>query len=477
MSPLAAGVAHFLRRLSSQFQHHEIFVAMKRLVPFSFRAFSSSIHQHRWKHLVELARRPAAASPVAAKEALLFALSTHLDDQALPHAWNILHAHRDNPQTLRFLVHDVEGPVGLLHRFLNKSLPKGTHRSLQRYGRRSSSSPASLEPALKIHALTQSIYDNNDDFPDIQLDAAGLESQFGLWSHQIQYLAQHHHHNAPPDWGDLSTVEQGLQHMRAHLSPDSPARLHGIYLKALGQAQRADEAYEHLQLLKQQQPATTYSDENWANFYSSVLLACRGQRGGKHSPHAERVFAEIQHHRSLAVAYSPFLYNIYMNLWASAGDAPRTWQLLEQLRKASHDHDPVAPPNLLHYNVCLKACARSHRDGPRACDILRHMVARGLAPDRISYTSAMEAWIASEPDWSKVNDWLDEMEGSAPSLHPDTMLFRKLVVAATMRCGKEMEGQVRTKLCQILQEWLWRWKDRAQTHPKQVEPPKIQDYN
>lgn len=107
---------------------------------------------------------------------------------------------------------------------------------------------------------------------------------------------------------------------------------------------------------------------------------------GGHVQEADEAFAEMKH---AGLESSDRSYALLMDGYAESGDYDRTIALLDELKSSSSGSSDDTP-NLVHYNVALKACGKAHQLA-KAFELYEEMKTRKVRPDLVTYLTMMHA--------------------------------------------------------------------------------------
>lgn len=106
---------------------------------------------------------------------------------------------------------------------------------------------------------------------------------------------------------------------------------------------------------------------------------------GGHVQEADEAFAEM---KDAGLESSDRSYALLMDGYAESGDYDRTIALLDELKASLSGNDDT--PNLVHYNVALKACGKAHQLA-KAFELYEEMKSRKVRPDLVTYLTMMHA--------------------------------------------------------------------------------------
>jgi pentatricopeptide repeat protein len=422
-------------------------------------------------------------------------------------------------KTIPHIFYDMESPNGGLCRLIGQYLVESfqsTYAALEMHGSRSQRihfvSPEdrldALYQATEVVGFMERLH-RDPRFPRMIPDECSHTTLCNLWSKRAIFCSQTSHVDRPMldadkmslALGGATSARECIDNIKSLLkrlkendeTPDPTLRMYVILLTSLAHSQDVGTNQEALDVLLEVEE--THPEPLPIQMYAPVLLAFT--REATRDPASEAVvvnlFSRMQQSSNPAIVNDPIAYSILMNMYAKLGKPDDCERLLYEMEtRASTTSSVDKYPTLIHFNIAIHAWAKSLDDrAPRKVQDLigyMHETERmegrpSIAPDRISYTSAIEAVLQSgKRDAIKTAELL--LTKSEQSLDKriiaDQFVYDAILNTLSKRQMATKNQQDRENIARAMERFFFRMKKRwlsPSTPQLAMPPPDVRIYH
>ena len=401
-----------------------------------------------------------------------------------------------------------------------------------------------LYKASKVAKILQSLHEN-PAAPSFTPDFESSKVIMTLWNRRLKLLNELSSRNSKDvdivtnqDWqkddritfalGGAVTTTECLDQMRRLMTEDIRPRIDDAYslgkfynallsaYPSLGREGAADEAYRTLMELEEDPAVQVPID-----CYNAVLM-CFAREANDANSHAMDSALELWKHMNdtfskgekarghlveSSASFSdelsslnPVTVSTVLKILDGSRQPQMAQDFLERIEGMA-DKEGANYPNLVHYNTCLTAWAKSKlpEGGRRAESLLLRMTdlsnvdmkassrrssisqsrRRDILPDQVSYTAVIEALLFSgQPDGiDRADSYLAACEASPDERQmPDTAMYVTFLRGLLVRHRREIESQLREAICERMDDILYRMLERSKDF-KSVKKPISDTYS
>jgi hypothetical protein len=381
----------------------------------------------------------------------------------------------------------------------------------------------SLLAATRIYDIMQRLHADNDYFPHLVPDSQSFQSVLNLYGKRCKFLV---FLGPPPHdagahsprirrgvrWSCPDTVQalggcatsrdcvKAAKDLIATMKLDpnlpNPVMIHYSMLVSMMSytaSQETGMADEGLAIVKQLEEDPNFDKKDSIALYNPVLLAYvqeatayrqkgKWERERESQTKCEALWTHIKQMDDPAMSADPITYSIMMKLYQDLDQASTAQEILDEMELNATTtieqivRTSVAPPapTLMHYNTVLNAWKKSSDadSGERATTLLRRMEEQNTAtggqhslvpqPDRISYTTAMDALLRGpnfDDMMERMEAVLERFEGN-PDVRrrPDAVTYNILFHTLFRRIKEQTKRVAKEQIAEKMEDLLRRLK-------------------